>query len=186
MSPVTTSRRCSPSTRRPAETSAKARSSRRKFCGPPIPTVILEFGFKSEGAVPLDEFKDPESIEPGQEVEVLLESLEDDDGVVVLSKKEGGLPQGLGADQGRVRERPPREGPADAQDQGWGDGGHHGRGRLPAGIPDRPAASPQHRGSDRGHVRLQDHQAQQAPSEHRRLAQGHPRAGEEEEAFPRS
>ena len=42
--------------------------------------VILEFGFKSEGAVPLDEFKDRDGIEPGQEVEVLLESLEDDDG----------------------------------------------------------------------------------------------------------
>ena len=50
-------------------------------------TVILEFGFKSEGAVSRDEFKDTESVEPGQEVEVLLESLEDDDGVVVLSKK---------------------------------------------------------------------------------------------------
>ena len=50
-------------------------------------TVILEFGFKSEGAVPLDEFKEPDAIEVGQEVEVLLESLEDDDGVVVLSKK---------------------------------------------------------------------------------------------------
>jgi small subunit ribosomal protein S1 len=49
--------------------------------------VILEFGFKSEGAVPLDEFKDRDGIEPGQEVEVLLESLEDDDGIVVLSKK---------------------------------------------------------------------------------------------------
>ncbi|MSR19408.1 MAG: 30S ribosomal protein S1 [Gemmatimonadetes bacterium] len=48
-------------------------------------SVILEFGFKSEGAVPLDEFK--EAPEPGTEVEVLLESLEDDDGVVVLSKK---------------------------------------------------------------------------------------------------
>ena len=50
-------------------------------------TVILEFGFKSEGAVTLDEFKDPDEVKPGQEVEVLLESLEDDDGVVVLSKK---------------------------------------------------------------------------------------------------
>ena len=50
-------------------------------------SVILEFGFKSEGAVPLDEFKDTDAVEPGQEVEVLLESLEDDDGVVVLSKK---------------------------------------------------------------------------------------------------
>ena len=49
--------------------------------------VILEFGFKSEGAVPLDEFKDRDTLEPGQEVEVLLESLEDDDGIVVLSKK---------------------------------------------------------------------------------------------------
>ena len=49
--------------------------------------VILEFGFKSEGAVPVDEFKDSASIAPGQEVEVLLESLEDDDGVVILSKK---------------------------------------------------------------------------------------------------
>ena len=50
-------------------------------------SVILEFGFKSEGAVPLDEFKNPETIQIGDEVEVLLESLEDDDGVVVLSKR---------------------------------------------------------------------------------------------------
>lgn len=49
--------------------------------------VILEFGFKSEGSVPIEEFKDPEELEIGQEIEVLLESLEDDDGVVVLSKK---------------------------------------------------------------------------------------------------
>jgi len=47
--------------------------------------VILEFGFKSEGSVPLDEFK--EAPEEGDLVEVLLESLEDDDGIVVLSKK---------------------------------------------------------------------------------------------------
>ena len=49
--------------------------------------VILDVGFKSEGAVPLDEFRDPDSLQPGDEVEVFLESLEDDDGVVVLSKK---------------------------------------------------------------------------------------------------
>jgi small subunit ribosomal protein S1 len=47
--------------------------------------VILEFGGKSEGSVNLDEFK--EAPEPGDEVEVLLEDLEDDDGIVVLSKK---------------------------------------------------------------------------------------------------
>ena len=48
-------------------------------------SVILEFGFKSEGSVALDEFKEPPAV--GEEIEVLLESLEDDDGVVVLSKK---------------------------------------------------------------------------------------------------
>ncbi|NNM04153.1 MAG: 30S ribosomal protein S1 [Gemmatimonadetes bacterium] len=50
-------------------------------------SVILDFGFKSEGAVPRDEFKETDSIEVGEEVEVLLESLENEDGVVVLSKK---------------------------------------------------------------------------------------------------
>jgi len=49
--------------------------------------VILDVGFKSEGLVPLDEFRDPDTIEPGDEVEVFLESLEDQEGVVVLSKK---------------------------------------------------------------------------------------------------
>jgi small subunit ribosomal protein S1 len=49
--------------------------------------VILDFGFKSEGSGPIDEFKDPETLQPGDEVEVLLENLEDDNGVVVLSKR---------------------------------------------------------------------------------------------------
>jgi small subunit ribosomal protein S1 len=49
--------------------------------------VILDVGFKSEGTVPRDEFKDPDSLKEGDEVEVYLENLEDEDGVVVLSKK---------------------------------------------------------------------------------------------------
>jgi small subunit ribosomal protein S1 len=49
--------------------------------------VILDVGFKSEGSVPRDEFKDPDSLQEGEEVEVYLENLEDEDGVVVLSKK---------------------------------------------------------------------------------------------------
>ncbi|MEX2583032.1 MAG: 30S ribosomal protein S1 [Gemmatimonadota bacterium] len=49
--------------------------------------VILDVGFKSEGSVALDEFKDPESLGEGDEVEVYLENLEDEDGIVVLSKK---------------------------------------------------------------------------------------------------
>jgi small subunit ribosomal protein S1 len=49
--------------------------------------VILDVGFKSEGAITKDEFKNPELLQPGDEVEVFLENLEDADGVVVLSKK---------------------------------------------------------------------------------------------------
>jgi small subunit ribosomal protein S1 len=49
--------------------------------------VILDVGFKSEGSVPLDEFKDPHTLKEGDEVEVFLEHLEDQEGAVVLSKK---------------------------------------------------------------------------------------------------
>jgi small subunit ribosomal protein S1 len=49
--------------------------------------VVLDIGFKSEGTVPLEEFKDLPDLKPGDEVEVLLEHLEDQEGSVVLSKK---------------------------------------------------------------------------------------------------
>src|SRR5438876_1001602 len=49
--------------------------------------VILDVGFKSEGAVPIDEFKDPHALKEGDEIEVFLEHLEDQEGAVVLSKK---------------------------------------------------------------------------------------------------
>src|SRR5512142_1776646 len=49
--------------------------------------VILDVGFKSEGSISRDEFKNPDELQPGDEVEVFLENLEDQEGVVVLSKK---------------------------------------------------------------------------------------------------
>jgi small subunit ribosomal protein S1 len=49
--------------------------------------VVLDIGFKSEGTIPLEEFKDMPELKPGDEVEVLLEHLEDQEGAVVLSKK---------------------------------------------------------------------------------------------------
>src|SRR6266581_2464051 len=49
--------------------------------------VILDVGFKSEGAVAIDEFKDARSLKEGDVVEVFLEHLEDQEGAVVLSKK---------------------------------------------------------------------------------------------------
>jgi small subunit ribosomal protein S1 len=49
--------------------------------------VIVEVGLKSEGSVPLHEFEDPSAVKPGQEVEVLLEAVESDTGLVELSKR---------------------------------------------------------------------------------------------------
>ena len=49
--------------------------------------VILDVGFKSEGAIPIDEFKSQDQVTAGDEVEVLLERLEDENGAVILSKK---------------------------------------------------------------------------------------------------
>ncbi len=48
--------------------------------------VLVDIGYKSEGAIPANEFED-EEIEVGDEVEVLLEKLENDEGMVVLSKE---------------------------------------------------------------------------------------------------
>jgi small subunit ribosomal protein S1 len=49
--------------------------------------VVVEVGLKSEGTVDIAEFGDPSTIIPGMEVEVLLESMESDSGLVELSKR---------------------------------------------------------------------------------------------------
>ncbi len=49
--------------------------------------VVIEVGLKSEGAVSLSEFADRDKIEIGMEVEVLLEEIESEGGLVVLSKR---------------------------------------------------------------------------------------------------
>jgi small subunit ribosomal protein S1 len=48
--------------------------------------VIIDVGFKSEGSIPKSEFQEHESSQIGDEVEVVLESVEDQDGNLVLSK----------------------------------------------------------------------------------------------------
>lgn len=49
--------------------------------------VILDVGFKSEGAISKLEFSNAEEIKIGREVEVVLESVEDQEGNLVLSKQ---------------------------------------------------------------------------------------------------
>ncbi|HFE62871.1 MAG TPA: 30S ribosomal protein S1, partial [Caldithrix sp.] len=49
--------------------------------------VVIDVGFKSEGMVPKEEFSDLDEIKVGDEVEVFLETSEDVDGQVMLSRK---------------------------------------------------------------------------------------------------
>jgi small subunit ribosomal protein S1 len=49
--------------------------------------VLVDIGYKSEGVIPSSEFDDIDQVEVGDEVEVLLERLENEDGMVVLSKE---------------------------------------------------------------------------------------------------
>jgi len=49
--------------------------------------VVVDIGYKSEGCISITEFSDPEAIKIGDEIDVYLESKEDDNGMVVLSKQ---------------------------------------------------------------------------------------------------
>ncbi|MBI5473615.1 MAG: 30S ribosomal protein S1 [Ignavibacteriae bacterium] len=49
--------------------------------------VSVDIGFKSEGVVPLAEFTNKDALKVGDEIEVFLESVENKDGQLVLSRK---------------------------------------------------------------------------------------------------
>ena len=49
--------------------------------------VLVDVGFKSEGVISLSEFPDPGSIKVGDVLDVFLEKMENQDGLVVLSKQ---------------------------------------------------------------------------------------------------
>ncbi len=55
--------------------------------------VLVDIGYKSEGVIPITEFDDIDSPEVGDEVDVLLERLENDEGMVVLSKEKAAYRQ---------------------------------------------------------------------------------------------
>ena len=48
--------------------------------------VVVDIGFKSEGFVPIDEFRDREELKEDQQIDVFIESIEDEDGRLVLSR----------------------------------------------------------------------------------------------------
>src|SRR5256714_9089211 len=75
--------------------------------------VLVDIGYKSEGVIPSAEFDSIDNLEVGDEVDVLLERLENDEGMVVLSKEKAayrqnwnkiaGVFQGDGLIKGKVK-----------------------------------------------------------------------------------
>jgi len=49
--------------------------------------VLVDVGFKSEGIIPLNEFGESPTVRVGDEIDVYLEKMENQDGLVVLSKQ---------------------------------------------------------------------------------------------------
>ena len=48
---------------------------------------LVDINYKSEGTIPATEFDDPSEVAVGDEIEVLLVRLENEDGMVILSKE---------------------------------------------------------------------------------------------------
>ena len=55
--------------------------------------VLVDIGYKSEGIISANEFEDVESLQVGDKIDVLLERLENDEGMVVLSKEKAAYRQ---------------------------------------------------------------------------------------------
>src|SRR5438046_4509221 len=55
--------------------------------------VLVDIGYKSEGVIPITEFDDVDSLEVGDEVDFRLERLENEEGMVMLSKEKAAYRQ---------------------------------------------------------------------------------------------
>jgi small subunit ribosomal protein S1 len=55
--------------------------------------VLVDIGYKSEGAISANEFEDIKTVKVGDQIDVLIEKLEDKEGMVVLSKEKAEFKQ---------------------------------------------------------------------------------------------
>ena len=55
--------------------------------------VLVDIGYKSEGVIPGNEFEDIKAVKVGDQIDVLIEKLEDKEGMVVLSKEKAEFKQ---------------------------------------------------------------------------------------------
>jgi len=55
--------------------------------------ALVDIGYKSEGVIPGNEFEDLKAVKVGDQIDVLIEKLEDKDGMVILSKEKAEFKQ---------------------------------------------------------------------------------------------
>src|SRR5260221_10995502 len=55
--------------------------------------VLVDIGYKSEGVISANEFEDIKAVKVGDSIDVLIEKLEDKEGMVVLSKEKAEFKQ---------------------------------------------------------------------------------------------
>jgi small subunit ribosomal protein S1 len=55
--------------------------------------VLVDIGYKSEGVIPANEFDDIKTVSIGDQIDVLIEKLEDKEGMVILSKEKAEFKQ---------------------------------------------------------------------------------------------
>ena len=117
--------------------------------------IQIDIGFKSEGMIAAWEFMTEEgvvTVKVGDEVDVLVEEVENEDGAADPLQGEGRPPAGLGRDQQRLRARRAVEGVIVGAREGRPLGRHRRQG-VPAGLAGRPAPGAQPRRAARRDAR---------------------------------
>ncbi len=86
--------------------------------------VIINIGFKSDGLVPLSEFRDIAGIKPGDEVEVYIEEQENALGQLILSRKKSKNRSCLAGHRKRIGKRQRNRRSCEEKNQGRSDRGY--------------------------------------------------------------
>ena len=75
----------------------KAKLLKVRIVGITSDNVVFDVGFKSDGTISRNDFTATEELKLGIEVDVVIESVEDEDGNLVLSKKRADFLKSLGS-----------------------------------------------------------------------------------------
>ena len=135
--------------------------------------VLVDVGYKSEGSIKTRRVprrshqRDRTCPKVGDEIEVLLETVEDEYGVVNLSYRKAKRQKEWEGDSRQAQGRRRRQGRGRAQDQGR-PAGQHRRQRVPARQPGGHSPAAGHRRLHRPRDRVQDSQDRRGAPQHRR------------------